>query len=129
MRKLAIAMIAAAGIAATPALAQDQQTEGTPPAEQAEPAPAPDSTTGTPTDESKDDADDSNTAPTTDTTDDSSAQPAPAPEPAPEEPATPGRARIYGTEKGRAFPALFLLSQSRRGTRAFGRPVPPFPSG
>src|SRR3546814_3483683 len=75
-------MIAAAGIAAMPALAQDQQTEGTPPAEQAEPAPAPDSTTGTPTDESKDDADDSNTAPTTDTTDDSSAQPAPAPEPA-----------------------------------------------
>src|SRR3546814_20876323 len=80
MRKLAIAMIAAAGIAATPALAQDQQTEGTPPAEQAEPAPAPDSTTGTPTDESKDDAADSNTAPTTDTNDDSSAQPAPAPE-------------------------------------------------
>src|SRR3546814_8366720 len=76
MRNLAIAMIAAAGLAATPALAQDQQTEGTPPAEQAEPAPAPESSTDTPTDASKEAADDSNGAPTTDTTDDSSTQPA-----------------------------------------------------
>src|SRR3546814_7877673 len=67
MRNLAIAMIAAAGLAATPALAQDQQTEGTPPAEQAEPAPAPESSTDTPTDASKEAADDSNGAPTTDT--------------------------------------------------------------
>src|SRR3546814_815009 len=54
------------------------------PAEQAEPAPAPESSTDTPTDASKEAADDSNGAPTTDTTDDSSTQPA---EPTPEEPA------------------------------------------
>src|SRR3546814_6736898 len=104
MRNLAIAMIAAAGLAATPALAQDQQTEGTPPAEQAEPAPAPESSTDTPTDASKEAADDSNGAPTTDTTDDSSTQPA---EPTHREPAPQNRQSRRRTGKGRGFPPFF----------------------